>query len=151
VFLSACVGALASGLVRFGLGPVEESGYLLAAPGFLIGQLAVGIVLCVVGQALAVCLGGVLGMVWGRSGPAVASMAVLGAGLLALGRWPELEGLLPTTFLTAALDRVAQLAQGLATLHATDVAPRALSVFAGWLVATLAVGLPVLERKDIVS
>jgi ABC-2 type transport system permease protein len=151
VFLAACLGALASGQLRFGLGAVKEGGYVLAAPGFLLGQLAVGVVVCIIGQVLAVCLGAMFGMLWGRSAPAVVSMAVLGAGLLALERWPELEALLPTTFLTAALDRVAQLAQGLATLHATDVAPRALGVFAGWLVATLVVGLPVLERKDIVS
>jgi hypothetical protein len=81
----------------------------------------------------------------------VASTAVLGAGLLALGRRAELEALLPTTFLTAGLDRVTQLSQGLATLYATDVAPRALLVFAGWLVLLLALGLVVLERKDITA
>jgi ABC-type transport system involved in multi-copper enzyme maturation permease subunit len=150
-FLAACAGALAAGAIRFGLGAVTESGYVLARPGFLLSQLAVGMATCFLGQVLAVAAGGVLGMLWGRSAPAVASTAVLGAGLVALGRWPELEPFLPTTFLTAGLDRVAQLSQGLATLHATDVAPRAVLVLGLWLGATLAVGLSLLQRKDITS
>jgi hypothetical protein len=151
VFLAACCGALVAGQLRFGLGAVTEGGYVLARPGFLLFQLGVGLVTCMLGQALAVAAGGVLGMVWGRSGPAVATTALLGAGLLALERWPEVEPLLPTTFLTAGLDRVAQLSQGLATLYATDLAPRALLVSGLWLVVVLAVGLPVLQRKNIVS
>ena len=90
-------------------------------------------------------------MVWGRPGPAVASTALLGAGLLALARWPQLAALLPTTHLTAGLDRVTQLSQGLATSYATDVAPRAVVVFAGWLVLLLALGLPLLQRKDVTT
>jgi hypothetical protein len=151
VFLAACGGALLAGQLRFGLGAVTEGSYVLAAAGLLLLQLLAAVACCCVGLAVAVAAGGVLGMLWGRPAPAVASTAVLGAGLLALGRWPALAALLPTTFLTAGLDRVTQLSQGLATLYATDVAPRALGVFCLWLVLFLGTGLPLLERKDITS
>jgi ABC-type transport system involved in multi-copper enzyme maturation permease subunit len=151
VFLAACGGALLAGQLRFGLGAVTEGSYVLAPSGLLLLQLGAAVATCFLGLAVAVAAGGVLGMLWGRPGPAVASTAVLGAGLLALGRWPQLAAVLPTTFLTAGLDRVTQLSQGLATLYATDVAPRALSVFGGWLVLLLAVGLPLLQRKDVTS
>jgi ABC-type transport system involved in multi-copper enzyme maturation permease subunit len=151
VFLAACTGALLAGQARFGLGAVSEGSYVLAPAGLLLAQLGVGIATCMLGQTVAVAAGGVLGMAFGRSGPAVACTAVLGAGLLALQRWPEVEPLLPTTFLTAGLDRVTQLAQGLATLHASDVAPRAVLVFLVWLLALLAIGMPLLSAKDIAS
>jgi ABC-type transport system involved in multi-copper enzyme maturation permease subunit len=151
LFLAACGGALLAGQLRFGLGAVTEGSYVLAASGLLFLQLCAAVATCSLGLAVAVAAGGVLGMLWGRPGPAVASTAVLGAGLLALGRWPELASMLPTTFLTAGLDRVTQLSQGLATLYATDVAPRALEVFAGWLALCLLVGLPLLQRKDVTS
>lgn len=151
VFLAACLGALLAGQVRFGLGAVTEGSYVLASSGLLLGQLCVAVASCLLGQTVAVAAGGVLGMAWGRPGPAVASTAVLGAGLLALGRWPEVEPFLPTTFLTGGLDRVTQLAQGLATLHATDVAPRAVLVFGVWLLGVLALGIPLLQAKDIAS
>lgn len=151
VFLAACGGALLAGQLRFGLGAVTEGSYVLAPAGLLLLQLGAAVASCFLGLAVAVAAGGVLGMLWGRPGPAVASTAVLGAGLLALGRWPRLAEVLPTTFLTAGLDRVTQLSQGLATLYATDVAPRALGVFSGWLVLFLGVGLPLLQRKDVTS
>ncbi len=151
VFLAACLGALLAGQVRFGLGAVSEGSYVLAPQGLLLAQLGVAVATCMLGQAVAVAAGGVLGMAWGRPGPAVACTAVLGAGFLALGRWPEVEPLLPTTFLTSGLDRVTQLAQGLATLHATDVAPRAVLVLLVWLLGVLALGVPVLRAKDIAS
>jgi ABC-type transport system involved in multi-copper enzyme maturation permease subunit len=151
VFLAACGGALLAGQLRFGLSAVTEGSYVLASAGLLLLQLGAAVASCFLGLAVAVAAGGVLGMLWGRPGPAVASTAVLGAGLLALGRWPKLAEVLPTTFLTAGLDRVTQLSQGLATLYATDVAPRALGVFSGWLVLFLGVGLPLLQRKDVTS
>jgi hypothetical protein len=151
VLLAACLGALVAGEVRFGLGAVTEGSYVLAPASLLFGQLCAAEATCLVGQTVAVAAGGVLGMVWGRPGPAVTSAAVLGAGLLALGRWPSVAAFLPTTGLTAGLERVTQLSQGLATLYATDVAPRALWVFAGWLALVLALGFVVLQRKDITS
>jgi ABC-type transport system involved in multi-copper enzyme maturation permease subunit len=151
LFLGCFLGALVAGWARFGLGDVQEAGYVLAPGSMLFGQLLMAVAISIVGQAVAVAAGGVLGMAFGRSGPAVAATAVLGAALVALGRWPEVEGLLPTTFLTAGLDRVSQLAQGLSTLHPTDVAPRALLVFALWLFGVLAMGAALLQRKDIVS
>ncbi len=151
VFLAACLGALLAGQLRFGLGAVSEGSYVLVSQGLLLVQLGVGVATCMLGQTVGVAAGGVLGMAWGRPAPAVVSTAVLGAGFLALGRWPEVELLLPTTFLTSGLDRVTHLAQGIATLHATDVAPRALLVFLAWLLGALALGLPLLQTKDIVS
>jgi ABC-type transport system involved in multi-copper enzyme maturation permease subunit len=151
VFLAACLGALLAGQARFGLGAVTEGSYVLAPAGLLLGQLCVAAATCMLGQTVAIAAGGVLGMAFGRPGPAVAATAVLGALLLALGRWPEAEPLLPTTFLTSGLDRVTQLAQGLATMHATDVAPRALLVLGVWLLALLALGMPLLSAKDIAS
>jgi hypothetical protein len=149
--LAACTGAAAWGALRFGLFAVAESGYVLATRELLLGQLVVGVAVSVLGTGVAVCLGGLLGALWGRPGPAVVCTVLLGAVLLALGRWPEVEPYLPSSVLTAALDRVSQLAQGLATLHATDVAPRALGVFAAWVAVALAVALPWLERKDVVA
>gem|GEM_PF-5904703 len=149
--LAACLGALLAGYLRFGLDAATEGSYVLAARGLLLREFAVAVALCLLGQGVAVAAGGLLGLASGRPGPAVASTALLGAGLLALGRWPALEPWLPTTFLTTGLDRVAQLAQGLASLHATDVAPRALLVFALWLGGVLAAGALVLGRKDIAS
>jgi len=151
VFLAACGGALLAGQLRFGLGAVTEGSYVLASAGLLFLQLSAAVASCFLGLAVAVAAGGVLGMLWGRPGPAVASTAVLGAGFLALGRWPALAAVLPTTFLTAGLDRVTQLSQGLATLYATDVAPRALGVFCVWLAVCLGLGLPLLQRKDVTS
>ena len=151
VFLAACLGALLAGQARFGLGAILEGSYVLAPWGLLLGQLCVAAATCMLGQTVAVAAGGVLGMAFGRPGPAVASTALLGAGLLALARWPEVEPLLPTTFLTSGLDRVTQLAQGLATLHATDVAPRAVLVLTAWLLGVLALGVPLLSAKDIAS
>lgn len=151
VLLAACGGTLLAGQLRFGLGAVREGSYVLAPASLLLVQLCAAVASCLLGQTVSVAAGGVLGMVWGRPGPAVASTAVAGAGLLAFGRWPEVAAFLPTTFLTAGLDRVTQLSQGLATLYATDVAPRALSVFAGWLVVLLAVGFVVLHHKDITA
>lgn len=150
-FLAACLGALLVGYFRFGLLSATEGSYVLVPRGVLLGQLAVAVVLSMLGLAVGVAVGGLLGMAWGRPGPAVASTALLGAALLALGRWPAVEPLLPTTFLTAGLDRVAQLAQGLASLHATDVAPRAVLVFGVWLVGALGLGGLLLWRKDVVS
>jgi ABC-type transport system involved in multi-copper enzyme maturation permease subunit len=151
VFLTACLGALLAGQLRFGLGAVTEGSYVLASGGLLLAQLSAAVLTCMSGEAVAVVAGGVLGMLWGRPGPAVASTALLGAAFLALARWPALAALLPTTHLTAGLDRVTQLSQGLATLYATDVAPRALLVFIGWLALLLALGIPLLQRKDITS
>jgi ABC-type transport system involved in multi-copper enzyme maturation permease subunit len=151
LLLAACLGALAAGGVRFGLGAVTEAGYVLASGPLLLGQLGVAVGTCLLGQTLAVVAGGLLGMAFGRPGPAVAGTVVLGAGLLALGRWPALEPLLPTTFLTSGLDRLTQLSQGLATLYPSDVAPRAVLVFGLWLLAVLALGLPHLLRKDIAA
>jgi ABC-type transport system involved in multi-copper enzyme maturation permease subunit len=151
VFLAACGGALLAGQLRFGLGAVKEGSYVLASVSLLLVQLCAALASCLLGLTVSVAAGGVLGMVWGRPGPAVASAAILGAGLLALGRWAEVAAFLPTTFLTAGLDRVTQLSQGLATLYATDVAPRALGVFAGWLVVLLAFGVVVLQRKDVTA
>ena len=151
LFLACCLGALLAGEARFGLGAVMEGSYVLAPAGLLAGQLGVAVATSMVGQTVAVAAGGVLGMALGRPGPAVAATAVLGAGLLALGRWPSVEPLLPTTFLTAGLDRVSQLSQGLSTMHPTDVAPRAVLVFLLWLAALLALGVVLLQRKDIAS
>ena len=151
VFLAAAVGALLVGLLRFGLGSVSEDNYVLVSGSLLLAQLAVGVATAALGTTVAVAAGGVLGMGFGRSGPAVASTAVLGACLLALGRWPQLEALLPTTFLTSGLDLVARLAQGLASSHASDVAPRAVLVFLAWLLVVLGLGVELLRRKDIVS
>ncbi len=150
-FAAACLGALVVGWARFGLLAATEGDYVLAARSTLLIQLAAAVATSAFGLTVAVAVGGLLGMAWGRPAPAVASTALLGAALLAFGRWPKLEGLLPTTFLTAGLDRVVQLAQGLAGRHATEVAPRALVVFALWLLGLLSAGGWLLGRKDISS
>jgi len=148
--LAACAGGAVWAELRFGFSSVAESGYVLASRQLLLGQLAAGMAVALLGTGVAVCLGGLLGALWGRPGPAVVSTVLLGAGLLALARWPEVEPLLPTSALTGALDRVAQLSQGLATRHATDVAPRALLVFGAWVAGALAAALPFIGRKDVV-
>jgi len=149
--VSACAGAMAAGGLRFGLGAVAEGGYVLASARLLLVQLAVAMLPALVGVVLAVCLGGLLGALLGRPGPAVVSTVLLAAALLALARWPQVEPLLPTAHLTAALERVVQLSQGLATLHASDVAPRDLLVLGAWLLGAVALVLPWLGRKDIVA
>ncbi len=148
-YLAGALGALMAGWARFGLTVATEGSYLLASRGLLFTQLGVAVATSLLGLAVAVAVGGLWGMGLGRPGPAVAATALLGAVVLALGRWPRLEPLLATTSLTAGLDRVAQLSQGLASRHATDVAPRALLVFLARLVGALGTGALVLGRKDI--
>jgi hypothetical protein len=150
VFLSACLGALAAGLARFGLGGAAEGEYVIASPGLLTGQLltAVGLSLCA--QAAAVALGGALGALVRRPGGAVVACGLTGAALAALTQRPLLGRLLPIEAMTVPLDRVAQLAQGIATHHAGDGAPAALAVSALWLAAALALGVVVL-RGDVVT
>lgn len=53
--------------------------------------------------------------------------------------------------MTASLDRVAQLAQGLAASHAGDGATTAAAVCLGWTAAALAAGAAALTRGDIVT
>ncbi len=150
-YLGAALGALLAGWGRFGLSAATEGGYVLASRGLLATQLGAAVATSLLGLAVAVAVGGLLGLGWGRPGPAVASTALLGAVLLALGRWPRLEPLLAPTFLTAGLDRVTQLSQGLASRYATDVAPRAVLVFSLWLLGALGAGALLLGRKDIAS
>jgi hypothetical protein len=98
-----------------------------------------------------VALGGAVGALVRRPSGAVLSSVLAGAALLALTRWPAAERLLPLGPLTAALDRVAQLAQGIAGPHAGDGAPLAVGICLLWLGAALAVGIVALRRGDIVT
>jgi hypothetical protein len=151
LFGCACLGALAAGLMRFGLAGAAEGDYLIATPGFLFGQLAAAAGLSVLAQLAAVALGGALGALIGRPSAAVMASVLAGAALLALTRWPAAERLLPLGSVTAALDRVAQLAQGIAAPHAADGALAAVAVCLAWLAAALALGMTALHRGDIVT
>jgi hypothetical protein len=96
-------------------------------------------------------LGGALGLALGAGGPAVVAAAATGIALAALSRWPAIERLLPSAWLSAGLDRVAQLALGLSVPTPSDSAlPAALNVLV-WCAASLALAAAVLERKDITS
>ena len=151
VFLAACGGALLAGQLRFGLGAVTEGSYVLAPAGLLLLQLGAAVASCCLGLAVAVAAGGVLGMLWGRPGPAVASTAVLGAGLLALGRWPTAGGGVAHHLphrgpgpRHAAFPRAG---------HAVRDGRRAARArrFFGLARPLLGVGLPLLQRKDVTS
>jgi hypothetical protein len=151
IFLSAAAGALAVGLLRFGAGPTSDGGYVLAGSGFLAGQLAAAIALSLLAQVAAVVLGGVVGIVVGRPGGAVVAAGLLAAALLALTRWPKAGNLLPLPTVTTGLDRVAELAQGIAAHRAGDGALQAALVCLLWLGLALAAGSAALTRTDVVS
>jgi ABC-type transport system involved in multi-copper enzyme maturation permease subunit len=151
VFLCACVGALAAGLVRFGAAGSAEGGYVIAGAGFLARQLLGAVALSLLAQLAAVALGGAVGALVGRAGGAVVVAVVAGAGLVALGRSTRVDPLLPLGPVTAALDRVAQLAQGLAAHHVGDGAWAAIGVCVVWIGAALALGGVALARGDIVT
>jgi hypothetical protein len=151
LFACACLGATAAGLLRFGLHGAIEGDYVISGAGFLGGQLAVAAAISFLGQLAAVALGGALGAALGRPGAAVLASALGGAALLALGRWPAADRLLPLAPVTAALDRVALLAQGIAAPRAADGALAALAVCLAWLVLGLALAVVALRRGDIVT
>jgi ABC-type transport system involved in multi-copper enzyme maturation permease subunit len=151
VFLAACLGAVAAGLLRFGAGPVTDGGHVLAGSGFLTGQLLIALGLSLLAQVAAVALGGVVGIVVGRPGAAVVAACLLGAALLALGRWPSIERLLPLPTVTTALDRVAELAQGIAAHRAGEGGLQAAAVCLLWLGLTLTAGAAALARAEVVA
>jgi hypothetical protein len=151
LFACACLGALVAGLARFGLDAASEGDYIIAGRGFLAQQLLAAVGLSLLAQIAAVALGGAVGALVRRPSGAVLSSVLAGAALLALTRWPAAERLLPLGPLTAALDRVAQLAQGIAGPHAGDGAPLAVGICLLWLGAALAVGIVALRRGDIVT
>jgi hypothetical protein len=71
--------------------------------------------------------------------------------LLTLSRWRALETLLPLGPITTGLDRVAQLAQGIAGHHVGQGAPGAVLVCALWLAAAFLLSARVIQRGDIVT
>jgi ABC-type transport system involved in multi-copper enzyme maturation permease subunit len=151
VFLSACAGALLAGLLRFGASGSSEGDYVIASAGFLGAQLGAAVALSLLAQLTAVALGGAIGAIVRRPGSAVV-VTVLGAAvLLTLGRWRPLEPLLPLWPLTTGLDRVAQLAQGIAGHHVGQGAVTAAIACALWLLAACFVAAKVIERGDIVT
>jgi ABC-type transport system involved in multi-copper enzyme maturation permease subunit len=151
LFLSASAGALAAGLVRFGAPAASDGGYLIASGGFLSGQLLTALGLSLLAQVAAVCLGGAVGILIGRPPAAVVAVCLLAAALLALTRWPSAERLLPLATVTTPLDRVAELAQGIAAHRAGDGALQAGAVCLIWLGVALAVGALSLDRMDVVT
>jgi hypothetical protein len=151
LFACACLGALAAGLLRFGSGGAVEGDYLIASPRFLMGQLATAAALSVLAQLAAVALGGAVGAIVRRPSGAVMVSVLAGAALLALTRWPAAERLLPLDPVTAGLDRVAQLAQGIAGPHPADGALAAVAVCLLWLAAGIGLGVAALDRRDIVT
>ncbi len=151
VFLAACAGALAVGFARFGAGPTTDGDHVLAGAGFLFGQLLVAIALSLLAQVAAVVLGGAVGIATGRPAGAVVGATLLAAALLALTRWPAAERLLPLSTVTAPLDRVAELAQGIAAHRAGEGAGQASAVCLLWLLLGLGGGALALRRADVVT
>ncbi len=151
VFLAACAGALAAGLFRFGTGGSSEGDYVIASPGFLAGQLLAAVALSLLAQLTAVALGGAIGAVVRRSSGAVVMTVLTTAVLLTLSRFRAVEALLPLAPITTGLDRVGQLAQGLAGHHVGHGAAGAVIVCLVWLAAAFIVGARVTERGDIVT
>ncbi len=149
--LAATAGVLLVAQLRFGFAAATEGELVIASGAQLAGQLGLALGLSLLAQAAAVGLGGALGLALGAGGPAVVAAAVTGVGLAALSRWPAVERLLPSAWLSAGLDRVAQLALGLSVPPPSDSAlPAALNVLC-WCAASLALAAGVLERKDITS
>jgi hypothetical protein len=151
VFLFAAAGALTAGLLRFGPTVPTEGSYVLASGGFLVGQLLLAVALSLLAQLAAVFLGGALGALLGRPGAAVVAACLLGTALFALTRWPRADRLLPLAPLTTPLDRVAELAQGIAAHRAGEGAGQAVLVCLLWLTLALAVGALALRRADVVA
>jgi hypothetical protein len=151
VFLSACAGALLAGLLRFGPSGTSEGDYVIASPGFLATQLLAAIALSLLAQLTAVALGGLLGVLLRRAGAAVVATVLLTVVLLAASRFRAVEALLPLPPLTTGLDRVAQLAQGLAGHRVGHGAALAVVVLLLWLGAAFAVSARVIEKGDIVT
>jgi ABC-type transport system involved in multi-copper enzyme maturation permease subunit len=151
VYAFAALGALAAAAARFGLHGAFEGDYEIASAGFLTGQLLISWAVCLCALACAVALGALAGSVVGRAGGAVAVVALLGAGLTALGRWSRAESYLPGTYLSRGLDRVAQLGQGIAGAHASDGALLALAVCAAWTAAAGLLAALALSRRDILT
>ena len=149
LFLCACLGALGAGWLRFGAGRLVEDGQVIAAPGFLARQLAAAVALSLLAQLAAVAVGAALGALVRRASGATVATALAGAALAALARWPRAEPWLPLGTVTAGLDRVAQLAQGIAASHAGDGALRAVLVCLVWTALALAGGALALSRRDI--
>jgi hypothetical protein len=147
----AAAGPLAVGAARYGLTGAFEGDYEIASAGFLAGQWAVAVALSMAGLCCAVALGALMGCLWGRAGAAVVAVAVCGAGLAALSRWPRAERLVPLTYLSSAQDRVAQLSKGISGPHASDGAFAAAAVCVVWLAAASAVAAAALHRRDVLT
>jgi ABC-type transport system involved in multi-copper enzyme maturation permease subunit len=151
LFVSAGAGALLSGAFRYGLHGAFEGDYAIATAGFLAKELAVAAALSLCAQAAAVSLGALMGALLGRVGAAVVAVALGGAALTALSRWPKAEPLLPVGFLTGALDRVAQLSQGIASAHAGEGGLRSVSTSVAWAVGALLLSAVAVQRRDILT
>jgi ABC-type transport system involved in multi-copper enzyme maturation permease subunit len=156
MFACAELGALASGALRYGLGAAYDATAganetVLATRSFLAGQLAIGAALSAMALCATIALGTLIGTVTARVGGAVVGVAVAGAALTALSRWPRVESLLPLQWLTAALDRVAQLSQGLAVAHASDGAWPAAVTCLVWAGGASILAAATLRRKDILT
>ena len=149
--LTATAGALLVAQLRFGFAAATEGELVIASGAQLSGQLALALCFSLLAQAAAAFLGGAIGLALGAGGSAVVATAVTGLGLAALSRWPAVERLLPTAWLSAGLDRVAQLALGLSVPAPSDSALAAAINVVCWCGAALALAAVVLERKDITS
>ena len=151
LFLCAAVGSVAAGFARFGYAGVSEGDYVMASAGFLTSQLLVAIGLSLLAQLAAVVTGGAVGALVGRPAGAAVTVALVGAVLVALTRWPSADRLLPVGAVTAPLDRVAQLAQGIAGHHAGDGAAAWVVVCLLWLGLGFIIGTLALIRADVVT
>ena len=151
LFVSACAGALAVAFARFGAAGASEGGYVMASAGFLSGQLLVGLGLSLLAQMAAVCAGGAVGALVGRPAGAAVTATLLGAVLSALTRWPSAERFLPLSTITTPLDRVAELAQGIAAHAASDGALAMVIVSGAWLCLAVLIGAMALNRTDVVT
>ena len=151
LYLSAELGALIAGAARYGLHGAADGTYEIATAGFLAAQLGTSVALSALALCAFVALGALAGVLAGRTGSAVIGVALAGAALTAVGRWPRIEQLLPLSHLTSALDRAAQLSQGLAAEHAGDGALKTLAVCLIWILGATLAAVVALDRRDILS
>jgi hypothetical protein len=148
---AAAAGALLVAQLRFGLDAATEGELVISSGAWLAGQLGLAFALSLGAQVAAAALGGALGLALGAAGPAVVATAAAGAGLAALSRWPAVERLLPSAWLSTGLDRVAQLALGLSVPAPSDSALEAAFNVLLWCAAGFALAAAAVERKDITS
>jgi hypothetical protein len=151
VFACASIGAIGAGLIRFGLRGVWEGDYLIAGGGFLAGQLLAALGLSLLAQLAAVALGGAVGTLLGRPGAAAVVTALVGMVLGAATRWPRAQPFLLVGAVTSSLDRVAQLAQGIAGHHVGDGAPATVAICLAWMAAGVVLAAATLARRDVVT